>query len=118
MLLSSPKYHEIMLHDPGVEDDDRIIYMSDINIVTNVNINGAVWMYDGAVETSPIIFSRLYTIHLKVGSSNPPCIYFLLPNKTQAAYKRMIGILLFVMTGPRQEKYSQILKRRPSTQFH
>lgn len=114
MLSCSPEYQEIMLYDPGVEDD---VCVGDINIVTNLNILGAVWKYDGALETFPIFFFQLYAIHAEVGSSNPPCLYFLLPNKTQATYERTTDILLFVMTGPRPEKSSQILKLRLSTQL-
>lgn len=99
-----PEYQEIILHDSGVDDVDRIICMGDINIVTNLSGNSKLWMCDGTFETTPILFYQLYTIHAKVGSNYPPCIYFLLPNKTQATYERMIDILLSVMPGLQPEK--------------
>ena len=56
-------------------------------------------MGDGTFETTPLIFFQLYTIHAKVGNSYPPCIYFLLPNKTAETYTRMLEILKMLHPG-------------------
>lgn len=67
----SPDYQEVILHDSGVEDVDRIICMCDINLLTHLNGDGTVLMCDDTYETIPIIFFKLYTIHTKVGSTYP-----------------------------------------------
>ena len=42
---------------------------------------------------SPEIFYQIYTIHVELNGFAPPCVYVLLPNKTEKTYIRMIELL-------------------------
>ena len=44
-------------------------------------------------KLSPEIFYQFYTIHVEVNGFAPPCVYVLLPNKTEKTYNRMIKLL-------------------------
>ena len=55
--------------------------------------NEDVWLGDGTFAVVPTIFFQLYTIHARVGNNYPPCVYFLLPNKTQNTYVKMLEAL-------------------------
>ena len=48
-----------------------------------------LWFGDGTFDVAPLCFFQLYTIHCKIGNN----IYFLLSNKTQATYRRMLEAL-------------------------
>ena len=49
------------------------------------------------LQLCPPFFFQLYTIHAKVGNNYPPCVYFLLPNKSRATYVRMLEALNFIL---------------------
>ena len=67
-------YQEIILLDFGVDDVDCVICMCDINIVSNLSGNSMLWMCNGAVKTTPILFYQLYTIHAKVTATTLPVL--------------------------------------------
>ena len=79
------------MYDSGVDDPQRMLALGRYDLVNC--LQSELWMGDGTFETTPLIFFQLYTIHAKVGNSYPPCIYFLLPNKTAETYTRMTEIL-------------------------
>ena len=84
------EYENIVLHDSG-SGHDRIIAIGSRELIPYLNSD--VWMGDGTFKLCPTIFFQLYTIHAKVGSSYPPCLYFLLPRKNKETYDRMNDIL-------------------------
>ena len=48
------------------------------------------WFCDGTFKVVPEVFYQRYTVHAKIGTNIFPCIYALLPNKTQATYVRVL----------------------------
>ena len=52
----------------------------------NVNLmeRSSHWFPDGTFKTAPSIFFQLYTIYALVNEHTIPCLYALLPNKSQA----------------------------------
>ena len=50
-----------------------------------------IWLVDGTFKLSPELFYQVYTIHVEL--NQPPCVYVLLPNKTEKTYYRMIELL-------------------------
>ena len=90
------KYQNIVLHDTGVEDPERILVLGSGELL-QVLENEDVWLGDGTFAVVPTVFFQLYTIHAKVGNNYPPCVYFLLPNKTQNTYVRMLDALKFLL---------------------
>ena len=85
------EYLDVVLYDSGVDDPTRILALGKYELL--IYLQSEVWMGDGTFDTSPLIFFQLYTVHARVGNSYPPCVYFLLPNKTAETYTRMIQIL-------------------------
>ena len=51
------------------------------------------WLVNGTFKLSPDIFYQIYTIHVELNGFAPPCVYVLLPNKTEKTYIRMIELL-------------------------
>ena len=49
------------------------------------------WFCDGTFKVCPDIFYQLYTIHAQVNGRVLPCVYGLLPNKTQNTYSRFFN---------------------------
>lgn len=48
---------------------------------------------DGTFKECPELFYQLYTVHVTIQGYNPPCIYVLLPNKTEKSYNRLAAAL-------------------------
>ena len=48
---------------------------------------------DGAFSVVPEPFYQLYTLHSKIGNSYPALVYFLLRNKDEKVYLKMITLL-------------------------
>lgn len=47
------------------------------------------WFGDGTFKVCPEIFYQVYTIHAQVNDRILPCLFALLPNKTQNTYERL-----------------------------
>lgn len=89
---------QFLLHDSGVADANRILIFGSPDAVTLLE-QSADWFGDGTFKTVPDIFYQLYTIHALVSDNVFPCIYVLLPNKTQATYDRMFHELSNITNG-------------------
>ena len=96
------EYTDMVLYDSGENDNQRILALGSRDLLRYVH--GSLWLGDGTFEVVPTMFFQLYTVHCKVGSSYPPIIYFLLPNKTQETYARMIQALKELVPDARPEK--------------
>lgn len=88
------EFMEMVLHDSGQEDINRIIIIGSNDLVPQ--LDGDTIFCDGTFDRVATCFFQLYTIHTKVGNSFPPCIYALLPNKTEATYSRMITMIKMI----------------------
>ena len=72
-----------LIFDSGVGDQDRIfIFASEIGL--QILRESEHWYADGTFKVCPEIFYQLYN----VGGSIFPCVFSLLPNKTEATYRR------------------------------
>jgi len=85
------EYMHMILHDSGEDDPNRILAIGEPNLL--VELQKDTIFGDGTFDKVPKMFYQLYTWHAKIGNSYPPCIYFLLQNKTQDTYNRMFRIL-------------------------
>ena len=81
----------IVLHDTGIDDARRILALGHTDFLSILESD--LLFGDGTFNVVPDLFFQLYTIHSQVGNNFPPCLYFLLPNKTRITYDRMITIL-------------------------
>ncbi|XP_076799793.1 uncharacterized protein LOC143444882 [Clavelina lepadiformis] len=89
-----PEYLEIVLYDSGEGDRQRIIALGCVELLHY--LNQGLFLADGTFDVVPGIFFQLYTIHCKVGHSYPPIVYFLLPNKSQETYTKMLQALRII----------------------
>ena len=81
-------------YDSG--DQDRIlIFATDEKL--DLLENNTDWFIDGTFDTVPLIYTQLFTIHARVqGGKVIPCVYVLLPNKTQVSYTETLRQLLII----------------------
>ena len=70
----------------GNDDENRIIAFGNRELLAQLE-HAEIWLGDGTFGVSPRIFFQLNTLHGRVGTSYPPLVYFLLPNKTQRTYE-------------------------------
>jgi hypothetical protein len=51
------------------------------------------WFCDGTFKTVPQLYTQLFTVHALIQHQVIPCIYALLPNKTQRTYEKLLHAL-------------------------
>ena len=83
------RFEDLVLYDSGQEDPLRILILGKQDLMDLLE-HADLWLGDGTFDVCPAVYYQLYTIHCKVGISYPPCVYFLLPNKTQVTYVRAL----------------------------
>ena len=78
-----------LIYDSGVADQERMfIFASEIGLQL---LRESKHCYaDGTFKVCPEIFYQLYTIHGQRNGQIFPVVFYLLPNKTQATYRRML----------------------------
>ena len=74
------KYSELVLHDSGANDPNRILVLGVDEMLMELNKDAIFG--DGTFDKVPSMFYQLYTRHAQVGNSYPPCVYFLLQKKS------------------------------------
>jgi hypothetical protein len=86
------QFHEFLIHDSGV-GENRLLVFGDRDLLAALG-TAKVWLADGTFKVVPTLFYQLYTVHFEFpGGLNPPAVYCLLPNKSQATYQRLVSIL-------------------------
>ena len=86
---------QFLLHDSGVGDANRVFMFGSPDAVSLLE-QSPHWFCDGTFKVVPELFYQLYTVHAKVGTGIFPCIYALLPNKTQATYGHLFQELFSI----------------------
>lgn len=77
-----------VIHDSGIEDENRIIIFGTNESLTWLRDNRH-WLADGTFKTAPSIFLQIFTVHALIKESVIPCIYALLTNKSEETYIAM-----------------------------
>jgi hypothetical protein len=77
-----------LLHDSGIQDPSRILIFGTAR-TTRLLVQAQHWFLDGTFKIVPELFYQLYTVHALISGDVIPCLYVLLPNKTQATYLRL-----------------------------
>ena len=90
---------KFLFYDSGVGDKSKILIFAS-NIGVELMGESEHWYADGTSKVCPEIIFQLYTIHAQRDGSIFPCLYALLPNKTEATYRRF---------------FDQVFKRYPMT---
>ena len=79
---------QFMIFDSGIGDHERMfIFASELGL--KFLAESEHWYADGTFKVSPELFFQLYTIHGQQRGSIFPCVFGLLPNKTEATYTRI-----------------------------
>ena len=73
---------QFLLFDSGVGDIDRMLIFTTNDAIHLLATNNH-WFMDGTFKLCPEIFFQLYTIHVLINHQTFPCIFTLLPNKTE-----------------------------------
>ena len=76
-----------LLHDSGPGGDRVLLLGTQGNIRSHAQAE--VWAADGTLKVCPTLWPQVHTVHAVVGGYCLPCIYALLPDKSQGAYLRM-----------------------------
>ena len=87
-----------LLHNSRPGDPSRIILFATDDAMEILRSSNH-WFGDGTFEVSPSIFFQLYTIHAIHNGRIIPCVFALLPNKTQITYDRLFGQVTQHMQG-------------------
>jgi len=77
-----------LLYDSGCYDVNRFLIFGTERTLTLLN-DSEHWFMDGTFKIVPALFFQLYTIQVLAFGSILPCMYILLPNKTQITYRRL-----------------------------
>ena len=86
------EFKTFLLKDSGKDDSERIFMFGDTTMKNLLNFS-KTWLIDGTFKLSPDNFHQIYTIHIELKGFAPPCVYLLLPNKTEKTYSRMLELL-------------------------
>ncbi len=87
-----------LLFDSGAGDANRLI-MFGTDQALNLLRQSDHWFGDGTFSVSPAIFYQVYTIHSMCNGKVVPCVFSLLPNKTEATYDRLFTEIRNNMNG-------------------
>ena len=79
---------QFLIFDSGQGDADRI-FIFGTNQSLQLLSQSQNWFGDGTFKVCPQIFFQIYTIHAQINGRILPCIYALLPNKTEETYTRL-----------------------------
>ena len=90
---NSLKGEPFLLYDSGYGDQQRIVIYGTHKFLSLLR-NCDNWFCDGTFSVVPDLFTQLYTIHAEMDGVIFPCIYALLPNKTEAIYDKLFKKLL------------------------
>ena len=74
-----------LLFDSSVGDVNRLIIFA-ANDAIRLPATNSHWFMDGTFKVCPEIFFQIYTIHALINHQIFPCVFALLPNKTEATY--------------------------------
>ena len=106
------------LFDSGAEDENRILIFSTQEAIQLLARNEH-WFMDGTFKLCPQIFHQIYTIHTLINNPVFPCLFVLLPSKTENIYTRLLTEVCNAVQNVRNGPliFCWILKELPSMQF-
>ena len=81
--------NRFLLFDSGVGDVNRLIIFA-TNDALRLFATNPHWFMNGTFKVCPEIFFQTYTIHALINHQIFPCVFAVLPNKTEATYNRFL----------------------------
>ena len=86
-----------LLFDSGVGDVNRLMVFATNDAILLLAANPH-WFMDGTFKVSAEIFFQICTTHVLINHQVFPCVFALLPNKTEATYNRFLTEVLNAVT--------------------
>ena len=90
---------QFLIFDSGQGDADRI-FIFGTNQSLQLLSQSQNWFDDGTFKVCPQIFFQIYNIHAQINGCMLPCIYVMLPNKTEETYTRLFSEVEHVANSP------------------
>lgn len=81
-----------LIFDSGVGDQERFFVFASPQAL-QLLANSEHWYADGTFKVCPEVFYQLYTVHGQRNGAIFPCVFALLPNKTENTYNRLFQVL-------------------------
>ena len=83
-----------LIHDSGEDIDRMLVFASETGHLASAD----TWHMDGTFDSAPLLFHQLFVIRAKLGDSAISCVYALIPNKMQAAYEKLLIVVIDTCT--------------------
>ena len=83
------KQKSVLFFDSGAGAADRIIAFASLQ-ARQLLVQSENWYKECTYKVYPEVFYQLYTFHAQYNGRIFTCFFALLPNKTEAAYKRLM----------------------------
>ena len=80
---------QFLFFDSGAGAADRIIAFASVQ-ARQLLVQSENWYGDDTFKVCPEVFYQLHTFHAQRNGRIFPCIFALLPNKTEATYRRLM----------------------------
>ena len=100
----STEHSDFCSFDSGVINPERTLVFGDRDNVHALRVHNSLWLCDGTFKFCPMQFYQLYTIHIPIGGFYPPCLYVLLPNKTEQTYSKFLKAIASVSDNAQPSK--------------
>ena len=69
-------------------DLERILIFGDWDKAHALQVNNSFWLCH--IQSYPMQFYQIYTVHIQTNCFYQPCIYAVLPNKTEQTYAKSL----------------------------
>ena len=89
---------QFLFFDSGAGNVNRIIAFASIQ-ARQLLVESDNWYADGTFKVCPGVFYQLYTFHAQRAGRIFPCIFALLPNKTEITYRRLMDAISNLTNG-------------------
>ena len=86
-----------LLFDSGVGDVNRLMVFATNDAILLLATNPH-WFMDSTFKVCPEVFFQICTTHVLINHQVFPCVFALLPNKTEATYNRFLTEVLNAVT--------------------
>ena len=87
------KGQQFLLFDSGIGDVERLLIFGTTQMLALLRDSNS-WFADGTFKVVPSQFFQLYTLHCEKDGYIIPCIYALMTNKSEIAYRKLFSKLV------------------------
>ena len=111
------EFKDFVAFDKGKDEPERFIIFALTEMLLLLETTKDLWFGGGTFKQIPDMFYQLYTIHVTIGGYNPPCIYALLPKKTEKTYNNFTQALLLLKPNANLERIIMDCEKAAANEF-